>query len=192
MQLQKPLLILLSLALVFAFSCTKDYSYEGGVNYVPRRDTLPSPPNPPAPYVCPSCVGNDDFIEDKWSLHVGPDFYCGIIDTIITTPTRTGFTFFGPSACSLDSGMVITVNLDGESFTHDINNYTTTKAGFYYYDKVTPSYMLITNPGDPFSLHVISYNHQTKMFIGSFSGFAKLANGGSAFVSNAKFKLKVP
>lgn len=184
-----PAMILLSILA----GCAKEYSFEGALP--PRQDTIivpgggPGNTNPPG--VCAACVGNDTQIENRWSLHVGNLLYCGIIDTAIATPERTGFTFFGPSACSADSGMVITIYLDGIKLDHDFASYTTTKVGFYYYDNITPSYMLITQAGQPFSLTIDSYEHATRMMRGKFSGYANTSNGGSNYVNDGNFKVKV-
>lgn len=180
------------LLLVIAAGCAKEYSFEGAATRPPRRDTVITGGgniNPPG--ICAACTGTDQPIENRWSLHVGNMLYCGVIDTAIATPERTGFTFFGPSACSADSGMVITVYLNGIKLDHDFTSFSTDKAGFYYYDNVTPSYMLITNPGQPFSVVIDSYEHSTKMMRGKFSGYAKTANGGSAYLYDGKFKVKV-
>lgn len=183
--------IIILLTIVFGAGCAKEYSFEGSDARPPGRDTTVGGGNINPPGICPACVGNDSQIENKWSLYFSNRLFCGIIDTAIATPERTGFTFFGPSACSADSGMVITVNLNGVKLDHDITSLTTNRAGFYYYDNVTPSYMLITEPGQPFTVVLDSYEHTTKMMRGKFSGFAKTANGGSAYLSEGKFKVKL-
>ncbi len=177
--------------IIYLLSCTKDYSYEGGNNGLRPYDTLPRPIINNTPSICPACIGQDSFIENKWSLYVGNNFYCGGVDRFIATPNKTGFTLYGPSTCSIDSGLVLTINLAGESLTHDLFNYTSSTNGFYYYDNVTPSFVAITQTGTPFFLTVESYNNTTKMLICSFYGTAKLANGGSVYVSGGKFKIKI-
>jgi len=180
------LAVSLLLLLIFNSGCAKEYSYEGG-NVI--TDTV-NPPNPVA-WVCPDCIGKDTQIESKWSFHNDNFFYCGTIDTAIVNPERTGFTFFGPSSCSIDSGMVITVYLDGYVLNKDINNITTQKAGFYYYDNVTPTIMLITRQAIPFTVTIDSYIHQTRMATGTFGGTVYRTNGASSYISSGKFKVKL-
>lgn len=184
------LIALLVFFMALLSGCAKEYSYER--MEIPPTDTTGgggNNTNPPG--ICAACIGNDSQVENRWSLHVGNMFYCGIIDTVIAAPQRSGFTFFGPSACSADSGMVITVYLNGQRLNQDISNYTTDKVGFYYYDNVTPSYMLITQGGQPFRLTIDSYEESSQMMRGQFSGHAVTANGGSMYISDGKFKVKV-
>ena len=177
--------IMITTALILFAGCAKEYSFEGAP--VPLQDTIIAggSGNIP-PRICPDCLDKDVQIENRWSLHVGNLLYCGIIDTAIATPERTGFTFFGPSSCSADSGMVITIYLDGVKLDHDFSSYTTNKVGFYYYDNLTPSYMLITQAGQPFSVTIDSYEQSNRMMRGTFGGFA-----GSSNVRDGKFKVKV-
>lgn len=184
------LLALLVFSMALLASCAKEYSYER-IEISPTDTTGGGGNNTNPPGICAACIGNDSQVENRWSLHVGNMFYCGIIDTVIAAPQRSGFTFFGPSACSADSGMVITVYLNGQRLNQDITNYTTDKVGFYYYDNVTPSYMLITQGGQPFRLTIDSYEESSQMMRGQFSGHAVTANGGSVYVRDGKFKVKV-
>ena len=183
--------LLVMTALTLFTGCAKEYSFEGGQT-IPSRDTIITGVNGNLqPPICTDCLGNDAQIENRWSLHVGNLIYCGIIDTAIATPDRTGFTFFGPSSCSVDSGMVITIYLDGVKLDHDFSSYTTNKVGFYYYDNVTPSYMLITQTGQPFSVTINNYEHSARLIRGTFGGFAMTSNRASSSVTGGKFKLRL-
>ena len=159
--------IIFAIITIIFFSCKKEYSYEGG-NTTIIVDTGTT--NIPRPYICPSCIGSDNFIEGKWSFYNGSDFYCGSIDTAIAAPARNGFTFFGPSACSTDSGLVLTINTEPAFLSQDVFNSTTTKVGMYYYDNAAQTYPFITQPGFQFSVTIESYIHQTRLMTGRFSG----------------------
>lgn len=175
------------LVAIITVSCKKEYSYEGGDPVV--IDTTVN--NIPAPYICSSCIGADDYIEGKWSFYHGGNFYCGMIDTAIATPARDGFTFFGPSSCSPDSGLVMTINIEPTILNQDVFNSTTIKVGMYYYDNVGQTYPFMTRPGFNFSLTIKSYIHQTRIMNGNFNGFAFKPNGEQVSLSG-KFKLKIP
>ena len=177
-----PLMLLL-----FA-GCAKEYSYEGGPVVNPTDTTKPAFAKP---WICPGCIGKDTYIESRWSFHNDSSFNCGIIDTAIVSPERTGFTFFGPSSCSLDSGMVITVYLESAVLNSDLHNITTNKVAFYYYDNVGQTFTLITQQGTPFSFTIESYIHQTRIATGTFSGFVFRANGMITNLSSGKFKVKL-
>ena len=168
--------------------CRKEYSYEGGSSPVVVVDSGTT--NIPKPYICPSCTGADQFIEGKWSFYHGNNFYCGFIDTAIAAPARNGFTFFGPSSCSVDSGLVLTINTEPAFLNQDVSNSTTTRVGMYYYDNVGQTYPFITQSGMLFSVTIESYIYQTKMMTGTFSGIVKMPNGGQTSLQG-KFKVKV-
>ena len=174
--------------IIINFSCKKEYSCEG-CNTVVIVDTTTTN-NIPGPYICPSCIGADDFIENKWSLYNGTTFYCGVIDTAIAAPARNGFTFFGPSACSIDSGLVMTINTEPAFLNQDVHNSTTTKVGMYYYDNVAQTYPFITKSAFQFSVTIESYIYQTRMMTGTFSGIVVRPNGGQTSLQG-KFKVKI-
>ena len=179
--------IIFLIVVIILFSCKKEYSYEGG-DIREIVDTTAN--NIPTPYICPSCIGADAFIEGKWSMYNGTDFYCGLIDTAIAAPARNGFTFFGPSACSIDSGLVLTINTEPAFLNQDVFNATTTKVGMYYYDNAAQTYPFITQSGFQFSVTINSYVHQTKMMTGTFSGSVVKPNGVHTSVQG-KFQVKV-
>ena len=175
-------------AILIIAGCRKEYSYEGGPATLIIIDSGTS--NVPKPYICRSCIGTDNFIEGKWSFYNGNDFYCGIIDTAIAAPARNGFTFFGPSSCSIDSGLVLTINTEPALLNQDVFNSTTTKVGMYYYDNAAQTYPFITQSAFQFSVTINSYIHQTKLMTGTFSGIVVKPNGGQTSVQG-KFKVKV-
>jgi hypothetical protein len=168
--------------------CRKEYSYEGGDMAPVINDTVVN--NTTQPYMCPGCVGADDYIDGKWSFYNGSNFFCGIVDTAIAAPARDGFTFFGPSTCSADSGLVMTINIEPTILNKDVFNSTTIKAGMYYYDNAAQTYPFMTQPGLYFSLTIESYIHQTRIMTGKFSGYVFRANGQQTNLSG-KFKIKV-
>lgn len=180
--------IAIAIITIILFSCKKEYSYEGGPGTTVIIDTGTN--NVPKPYICPSCIGTDNFIEGKWSFYNGNDFYCGVIDTAIAAPARNGFTFFGPSSCSMDSGLVLTINTEPALLNQDVFNSTTTKVGMYYYDNVAQTYPFMTQPGFQFSVTIESYIYQTRLMTGRFSGTVFKGSGGQTSLQG-KFKIKV-
>jgi len=185
----------LSLILIILYTgCAKEYSFEGGPPVI--VDTLPGPGNNPgqgnntSPWTCPACIGQDMAIESKWSFHNDSTLICGVIDTAIVNPERTGFTFFGPSACSIDTGIIIQVLLDSP-LNKDQYQITGQQGTIFYYDNVGQTFILISPSASIFSLIIDSYIHQTKMATGRFSGPVYRANGDSSYVEAGKFKVKL-
>jgi hypothetical protein len=171
--------------------CAKEYSYEAGPKDTIISDTILVPPPPKPPWICPACIDKDKQIESKWSFYTDSAFYCGDIDTAIVIPERTGFTFYGPSSCSADSGMVITVFMDGMLLDRDYRNISTRRVGFYYYDNVAGTLMLVTKPGNNFTVHFDSYVHATRMATGSFRGNVFRPDGSGMLIGSGKFKIKL-
>ena len=168
--------------------CVKVYSYEGRYSVI-VTDTIK--PGDTAPWICPACIGRDTLQESKWSFHNWNVFLCGSIDTAIVNPERTAFTFFGPSACSVDTGIIISAFLEGIVLNKDLYNFTSQHGAFYYYDNVRQTTIFISRQTNPFSVTIDSYIHQTRMATGTFNGPVFRTNGGASYVFSGKFKVKL-
>ena len=173
--------------------CSKEYSFEGANVNVP--DTIPRPILPPVVRelpVCNACAAYTNPVElNQWSLKANESAACGVLDTAIINLERNAFTFFGPSACSRDTGLVMTVYLENDALNHDISNMTVDRVAFYYYDRVTPSYIYISSHNTVFTVHIDSYKHQSKILIGSFSGNVFRSNDTPAAITAGRFKVKL-
>lgn len=178
--------VLACICIIF-LRCTKEYSVEG-LNVPPILiDTIKPPVTA---YVCPYCPGNETFIENKWSLRDDTLLRCGIVDTAIVNPQRTGFTFYGPSACSADTGIVMTIILD-TVLNRDLADIRSRYAAFYYYDNVGQTYIYMSTQQNPFTVIIDSYDHQTRLASGTFSGLAFRTTVGGTFIKSGKFKTKL-
>jgi len=170
---------------IFLFSnCAKEFSYES-------TTTTPDSIVVNTPWVCPDCIGHDEQILSRWSFHHENILKCGMIDTARVNPERTAFTFFGPSACSSDTGIIISAYLDGNVLNKDLFNISTQNGAFYFYDNVGQTTILISNSAN-FNVTVESYIHQTRVITGKFSGLANYSNGSSSYISSGKFKATLP
>jgi len=178
------------LSLLIIMGCAKEYSYEGG-DLVEVHDSLPPPVVVNDFPACPFCQTITGTPLSSWSFKKGNTTVCGSIDTAIITLERTAFTFFGPSACSVDSGLVITVYLGNESLNRDRTNVTINNIAFYYYDRVTPSYIFMSLPNSPFTGTIDNYDHQAKIASGTFTGNALRSDGSAASITSGKFKVKL-
>lgn len=183
-------LIVVSLPFFWTFNagCAKEYSFEGADTLPPVNDTIIVPPV--NPWICPACIGQDEQIEKKWSFHNENSFLCGTIDTAIVNPERTAFTFFGPSACSQDTGMIADVFFGGTVLNKDLYNITSKEGAFYYYDNVGPSYVFISHVAN-FTITIDSYIHQTHLATGTFSGIVYKPNGDPTPITSGKFKVRL-
>jgi hypothetical protein len=181
------LIFLPFIAIILITGCQKDYSYEGSP--APVADTLPiTQIDFPS---CTSCLNNDSLALWSWKFKLNNASLCGQADTAIINIERSSFTFFGPSTCSVDSGLVITVYLNPWVLDSDRSNINAGMVAFYYYDHIGSSYILMSQPNTAFTLTIENYDNQTGLTVGKFSGYAYLANGNIATVSDGRFKVKL-
>lgn len=174
--------------------CYKEYSYEGGDTARIVRDTTASP----GPVVvkefpaCPLCNSSTELSTGQWSFKTGNSFLCGGVTNsgFIGGYSKKDFTLFGPSACSVDTGLVVSaylsVPLDQDRF-----NLTTVSAAFYYYDNHAAKDILISLAPAPFSVTVQSFIYATGIATGTFSGTVYKANGDTAVITAGKFKVRL-
>jgi hypothetical protein len=195
---RQKLFYILLVWLVFAvvlFStagCYKEYSYEGGGNSVIIvKDTVPALvkgfPD------CALCKATDNLKPGTWNFKTGNSYLCGGVTNagfIGDKNDKTTFTFFGPSACSVDTGLVMTVYLP-VIFDRDRFNVITSITALYYYDNNAPKDIFISLPPTPLWLTVESYFHETGIATGTFYGTVFKPNGDSASITDGKFMIKL-
>ncbi len=169
--------------------CKKEYSYEGG-NLTIIKDSIQLPPVFVKEFpVCSSCKASDDLVLSKWNFKTGNSFVCGVVDAAGMVFEKTAFTFFGPSACSIDTGLVMTVYLP-LAFSEDRFNVTTNKVAFFYYDRNATKDIFISQPATEFSVTIQSFIYATGVATGTFKGTVFKPNGEIAFIGEGKFKIK--
>lgn len=190
----------LSMLILQNTSCTKEYSYEG-------RDSTSTTSNTPTPQndsittsqdtaklfpQCTKCHSTDSLSVGSWNFKAGNSYLCG-------GTTNSGFfggnskmdiTFFGPSACSVDTGLVISAYLP-VALDRDRFNITTTQAAFYYYDHNAPEDILDSHSEAVFSVSVGSFIYATGVATGTFSGTVFKANGDTVIVSEGNYKVYI-
>jgi hypothetical protein len=182
--------LLLLIVLFSTGSCLKDYSFEGAISPLPADDE----PNPSPEKILPTC--GQCLIQPteglaKWSFKTDSFVLCGNLTRGIISPERTGFTFFGPSLCSADSGLIMTVYLpQGVKLDSDQQNINTNRCIFQYYEKGKPD-ILISKPSPGFLLIIDSYNHQTAIATGRFNGLSYTAGNKVASIKEGKFQVKL-
>ena len=190
-----PLFVLL---LIGFASCEKEYSYEGGNTAIlpvdSLRDSIPVTDSLnhglPEFSSCVYCINNNPLKESTWSFRIDTTVLCGSVDTAIVLGNRAAFTFFGPTSCVKDSGIIFTIYLSSYQLTRDTTNYVVPKVSFYYYHTLAP-FILMNQASEPFHFVIASYVHATRIAIGTFSGVAHRADGRAAIISDGKFNIKL-
>ena len=182
--------LVLQILLLQTTGCKKEYSYEGGVSTI-KKDSIPPPPPPVKEFPeCSSCRVTDDLSLAKWNFRTGSSFLCGVVDAAGIDFEKTAFTFFGPSACSIDTGLVMTIYLP-IALNEDKFNITTTKVAFFYYDHHATKDIFISQPRTLFSVTLESFIYATGIATGTFNGTVFKPNGNMAFIGEGKFKVKL-
>ena len=190
-------LVFFFLALPFLFlqntGCTKEYSFEGIDTVGMHPDTI----NIPLPVIktfpeCSLCHASDETSPGTWNFMTGNAFVCGAFTNsgFIGGLSKTDFTFFGPSACSVDTGIVVSaflpVALDQDRF-----NIISDRAAFYYYDHNATHDIFVSRQTSVFTVTVESFIYVTGIATGTYAGFVFKPNGDTAYISNGRFNAKL-
>ena len=191
-------LLLFVLLLIGLASCEKEYSYEGGdtvilpvdslVDSIPFRDSLNY--GLPEFTTCIYCINNNPLKESTWSFKIDTTILCGSVDTAIVLGNRATFTFFGPTSCVKDSGIIFTIYLSPYQLNRDTTNYAAPNVSFYYYHTLAP-FILMNRVSERFQFIISSYVHATRIAVGTFNGVAYRADGRAAFITDGKFNIKL-
>ena len=173
--------------------CVKEYSYEARDLII---DTLPNDSIPDDTTVdkiifptCSACNGKDDYLLSTWNFKSDTSFLCGNVTRAIITPDHNAFTFFGPSACSADTGLIMTVYLS-TPLNGDISNISAQYVVFQYYNNtgtqdIFDSFQLV-----PFSLTIDTYTQATGIAKGHFGGYVDTDRHTTAQIQDGKFEIQ--
>jgi len=183
------LLLVLPIVLLHTTGCQKDYSYEGGDTTAIISDSTVPPPLTEFPN-CSSCKVTDELTLAKWNFKTGNSYLCGGVDKSGFIGVNKTFTFFGPSACSIDTGLVMTVYLP-IALDQDRFNIITNRAAFYYYDNNAPKDIFISQATALFTVNLQSFIYATGIATGTFNGTVLKPNGDTAYIADGKFKVKL-
>ncbi len=181
------IIFILYLELAGFSGCMKEYSFEGRNSTVLTNDTSVKS-RITFPF-CLGCRSMNDFISPGWNFKYDTSLLCGAVTGAVITPERNGFTFFGPSACSKDTGLVMTVFLNSDALDRDRSNITTNQVIFQYYDNSTFSDIFNSNRLSV-SFTIDTYQHSTRVAKGRFSGIVKTKDSTMAKIMDGKFSIK--
>src|SRR5947209_7622391 len=115
MQFGKSGLVLLVFVFLFTGCLKEEYSYEGGT--VPPVDTTTTNVDTTLPVAsvvhCSLCKPNDPVRSMQWHfMYEGVSALCGPVTKAVLSPEKNAMTFFGPSACTIDTGLIMTAFFD--------------------------------------------------------------------------------
>ena len=185
------LFLLLPFLLLQNIRCAKEYSFEGA-----QADTLSTGggdsvitqvPTTSFPS-CNSCNPSEPITLGHWSFKTGNSYQCGTFTNsgFFNGFSKKDFTFFGPSACSIDTGIVVSVYLP-IALDRDQYNLTTGQTAFYYYDHNATADIYQSRAPYVFSVTVQSFIEATGIVTGTFGGTVFAPNGDSAHITEGRF-----
>ncbi len=190
-------ILLLCMQLSGTTGCIKEYSFEGAAvdtTAIPN-DTIPQPVDSATnagyqfPF-CDSCKNIAEYSFMKWSYKTGNSILCGNITAAIPSPERNAFTFFGPSACSRDTGIIFTVYLNDIKLNKDLSNITINKVFFYYYDNVSQNDIFISENYMMMTITIDSYDYATGIAKGRFYGITNRKDTAIALIEDGKYEVQ--
>lgn len=137
---------------------------------------------------CDSCNETKPLAMNTWSFKIGNSFICGTFTNpgFFSGLSRTAITLFGPSACSVDTGIVLSVYLP-VPLDRDRNNIIASSTAFYYYDHNSTNDIFDSADPYPFSIIIDSYNFTTNIVSGRFSGTVIKPNHNKTAISDGHF-----
>jgi hypothetical protein len=185
--------VLLSLLLVSSIGCLKEeYSYEGGaVPPVDSTDTTSITDTTETTNTvlkCTLCQPATTVPSMHWLfMYNGVSALCGRVTKAVLSPEKNAMTFFGPSACSIDTGLIMTVFFD-TLLNQDRENVRAARAVLQYYIKNSADDVFHSLQPDV-TLIVDRFVQETKTATGHFNGSAFTPSGTRVSVESGIFNI---
>ena len=177
--------------LLLSAGCQKDYSFEGGNNPYFNRDSVAAAPPVVHEFpICALCDSTSPLTIGSWNFTAGNSFLCGTTTKSGFVGGTTFFTFFGPSRCSIDTGLVVSIYLPVK-MDHDMSDLVTNRVALYYYDHNAPKDIFISDLSLPITATISSYILSTGICTGTFNGTVFRSNGDTTHITNGHFKVRL-
>ena len=187
--------LLLSTLFLFATACEKEYSYEGGPDADPAvPDSLMAEDSSSNTTTlsftfCQACATLNTS-ELYWTFRINNIAFCGTVTNTVVSPERDALTFFGPSICSPDSGLIITAFFEANKLSNNLSNLQATRASLEYYDNIGGTDVLASKRPHIFNMRITEYVQQTGIATGTFGGLVLTKNGEVVKVDDGRFTIK--
>ena len=184
----------ISILLIVLFcnaGCLKDYSYEGGnLPQVDSTDTTDTTLNTPLPlpFSCALCAPNDPVKSMHWQFKYGASAMCGPVTNALLSRDKKALTFFGPSACTIDTGLIMTAFFD-TPLDGDRAEVLATRAVLQYYNKNAAEDVFRSDPNHRFTFLIVQYTEATQTATGQFKGYAYTPDSTAILVDSGTFNI---
>jgi hypothetical protein len=171
----------------------EEYSYEGRstppADSTINTDTTTDIPLNNLPVLQCHLCNNDPVKSMQWRFMYGTKPLCGTATKAVMSPEKNALTFYGPSACSVDTGLIINAFFD-VLLDQSRSNVRAAQASFHYYNKNSADDVFRSLPAFPFTLVIDQYTPETKTAAGHFSGDAFTHTGLHIAVDSGTFLIR--
>ncbi len=184
--------LVLPILWVSTAGCWKEYSFEGrDSTQIAPIPTTPAPLPPASNFSsCSLCKETDTLKLGQWGFKAENTYLCGSATSSGFTGSYKYFSLFGPSACSADTGLVVSI-LVPVPLTEDRFDINATEVDFYYYTRFSQTHLFNNRISNEISVSVHSYINSTSVAIGSFTGTVHRPNGQPIQITNGRFKVEL-
>jgi len=182
--------VLLFFVLLCAGCIKEEYSYEGGlaqpIDSTTNPDTTTQIPIPS--FACMLCHPNDAVQSMQWHfMYKGVTALCGLVTKAVLSPEKNALTFYGPSACTIDTGLIMTVFLD-TLLDQDRVNIRAAQAVLQYYIKGSANDAFRSKAPD-LNFIIDRFVQETKTATGRFSGYTFTPTGERVSIETGRFNI---
>jgi hypothetical protein len=137
---------------------------------------------------CAFCKHATSITVNQWNFRYDTSFLCGTASNAIMDSEKNAFTFFGPSACTPGTGLIMTAFFSAETFDGDRAGITTNRVTLQYYDNTGPGNIFQSGADTRLVLTINQYEQQSRHAIGQFSSTALTAGGNVVAINAGNFK----
>ena len=123
-----------------------------------------------------------------WQFMTGPSAMCGPVTNALLSRDKKALTFFGPSACTIDTGLIMTAFFD-TPLDGDRAEVVATRAVLQYYNKNAAEDVFRSDPNHRFTFIIIQYTEATQTATGQFRGYAYTPNSTAILVESGTFNI---
>ncbi len=140
---------------------------------------------------CLFCKYATSLRKNQWNFRVDTLFFCGAVTNGVLSPEKNALTFFGPSSCNAQTGLIITAYFDQVTFDADRAGITSTRVTMQYYDNAGGKDIFLSGSGTLFNITINQFEARSATAIGRFNGTVLARNGQVVPITEGNFKIEL-
>ncbi|GAO44944.1 hypothetical protein FPE01S_04_01870 [Flavihumibacter petaseus NBRC 106054] len=122
---------------------------------------------------------------------MGGGYVSGKIRGTVISNDREAMTFFGPTGCTRDSGLIINAYFTETPLKSDGTTIQATWSSAIYYDNIGNTHVFESLPENDFWLIIDVYERNTGKAQGRLGGKAKMLNGEMIPIEGGRFNIRI-